>query len=202
VLTISHLACDLSGLYLSIIGNGSKLDFSRTVNQHTDQRVLNLPYQVSPDTTRAKYYPNQNDGELEITLGKIQSQSSADFEVCTFTIPGDPDSPKARVDIGINSGNKDYYEFVPGQATKNVTKFAVYVKNTSLQFKSSTEVREGLDIVTKEVSQSVNLPTIPSRDQIEIIPMASGANTIRIYHKPRGNTPQFLLPDAKVTITL
>jgi len=203
LLTISCLACDISGLSLQIIGNGSKLDFSRTVNSHTDQRVLNLPYQVSPQSTSAQYFPNQNGGELQITLGKIQSQSSADFEICQYTILPDPNSSKTRVDIGINSGNKDYYEFTPGAATKNLTRFTVSVKNTALQFKSSTEVREGNDIVTKEVSQSVNLPTIPARDQIEVIPnQPGGGSIVRIYHKPRGNTPQFLLPDAKINITL
>jgi len=84
------------------------------------------------------------------------------------------------------------------------TTFTVNVKDTSLTFKSSCDVHEGPEIVTKETTQSVKLPTIPSRDQIEVVPAPNGGSSIRVYHKPRNvsSTSQFHLPDARVNITL
>jgi len=204
LLTITGLQCDISGLSLQITGNGTKLDFSRTMNHHTDQRVFNLPYPVSAQTTTAQYFPQSAGGELQITLGKIQVQSSADFEIAKFVVRGDPNSTVPRVAISINQSNKDYYEFVLGQPTKYDTTFTVTVKDTNLSFKSSCDVPEGQEIVTKETTQSVKLPIIPSRDQIEVVSASNGGSTIRVYHKPRNvtNANQVHLPDARVNITL
>lgn len=116
------------------------MDFTRTINHHTDQRVFNLPYPVSAQTTSAQYLPQSNGGELQITLGKIQIQSSADFEITKFVVPGNPNSNVPRVAISINQNNKDYYEFVLGEATKYDTTFTVTVKDTNLAFKSSCDV--------------------------------------------------------------
>jgi len=204
LLTISGLMCDVTGLSLVITGNGTKLDFSRTLNLHTDQRVLNLPYPVSAQTTTAAYYPQVAGGELQITLGKIQVLAAADFEVATFVVRGDPASQQTRVAISINQSNKDYYEFILGQPTRFDTTFTVNVKDTNLTFKSSSDVHEGNEIVTKETTQSVKLPTIPSRDQVEVVPSGNGAS-IRVFHKPRpGSTPtqQQHLPDARVNISV
>jgi len=130
-------------------------------------------------------------------------QQSADFEITKFIVPGNPYSNVPRVAISINQGNKDYYEFILGEATKFDTTFTVHVKDTNLAFKSSCDVVEGADIVTKETTQSVKLPTIPSRDQIEVVSSPGGVgSSIRVFHKPRsGFVSQQVLPDASVTIT-
>jgi len=182
------------------------LEFSRKSVHGTDTRVFGLPYQVNAYTTSAVYNPHINGGEITLKLGKITPATAAsddsERELCSYNITGNPSSPHQRVSVNVVQDNQEYYEFLPGPASPYNTLVQVILKGSTLLFRSTYDVQEGGNIITKKVTQTINLPTLPGPDQIETHPAPGGVGSaLRIYHRPRTSASQQHVPDTDVPVT-
>jgi hypothetical protein len=162
---------------------------------------LNLPYQVTPQTTSAVYYRNRNNGELELRLGKQLAGAdgglSLEFEITRFTIPAQPGSTSSRVQFGVNQ-MPDHYIFSPGPASQYKTDFIVVLNGNALEFRSTHSFQEGDSVKTVNGKQTVNLPAPPSFDQIDV-----DGSTITVWpNRKKGGGTETIVPDSEVQIHL
>lgn len=151
VLPITNLGCTQHDLSVALRQNGNQVEFRRTITR--EGRLFNLPYQVTAATCSATYSAYENGGTLRIRLGKpvrdLKLHSSngsqqarpaagaSEYEICQYTIRGDPSSTQQRVQIQVKQDNPDFYEFVPGLPSPWDTTFTVVVKDNDLMFKGT-----------------------------------------------------------------
>jgi len=200
ILPITSLACNVNELYLGIRQNGKKIEFHRAVIQQGKPRkevqTLTLPYQVTPYTTSATYYPNKNNGELVIRLGKeVPRGQNMESEVARFRVQGVPGGPQTSVQIAVNQAS-DYFTFRPAAPTAYTTDFTVLIVGSSLEFKSTYSYNEGESTKTVNGKQTVNLPIPPRLDQIDV-----AGDTITLWPN-RGGGPEKVVGDGDVNISL
>lgn len=62
---------------------------------------------------------------------------SSEYEICQYTIKGNPSSTQPRVQIQVKQDNPDFYEFIPGLPSPWDTTFTVVVSDTNLMFKGT-----------------------------------------------------------------
>jgi len=204
LLSITNLGCNINELYLGTRSNGNSVEFSRRTSSGSETRVFGLPYQVTAATTSATFSPNTHNGELVVRLGKIVSSADAagERELCSYQVQANPASPHQRVSVNVVQDNSDYYEFLPGPASPYLTTVQVVLSASNLLFKSTYDVLDAGSTITKKVTQTIALPTVPGHDQIEISPHSGGGLSVKIYHRPRANVTQQHVPDTDIHITL
>jgi len=200
ILPITSLACDVNELYLGIRQNGKKIEFHRSVVQQGKPRkevqTLTLPYQVTPSTTSATYYPNKNNGELAIRFGKeVPRGQNIESEVARFSVEGVVGSPKSSVQIAVDQAS-DHFTFRPAAPSAYLTDFTVLIVGSSLEFKSTYSYDDGDSIKTVNGKQTVNLPIPPTLDQIDV-----AGDTITLWQN-RGGGPEKVVGDCDVYISL
>jgi len=200
ILPITNLACDVGELSIGLRMNGNKIEFKRSVTENgkgkTQSQAFNLPYAVTPSTCSAKYYPNRSNGDLQIRLGRqMQSGSSVEQEICSFSVFADPRSSQTRITIAVDQ-KPDYFKFSPGAPSKYNTDFTVVLHNNSLDFKSTYTFEEGDTVKTMNTKQTVELPFPPSLEQIDV----EGCDVI-VYPK-RVPSENKNIPDCEIPISL
>jgi hypothetical protein len=205
VLPISNLGCSKNDISVSLRQNGNQVEFRRTITR--EGRLFNLPYQVTAATCGATYSAYENGGTLRIRLGKPQARAAtagAEYEICQYTIRGDPSSSQQRVQIQVKQDNPDFYEFVPGLPCPWDTTFTVVVSDTNLMFKGTFSQPEGNTTKVINSTQTVALPVPPPPGQVETVELPGGGKSVRVWHKPRPGqevaTSQINQPDCDVTI--
>jgi hypothetical protein len=172
VLPLSPMGCNAHELSLNVRQNGKQLEVRRSVNQkgapRSEQKNINLPFQVFAATTTASYNPNKNGGELAIFFGKpaVSSGSGRDSEICQFTVYANPNSSDNRVPIAI-SQSTDSLTFRPERPSMYDTTFTVVQLGSVLEFRSVCIFEDDEGVKTLNAKQTVNLPITPTRDQIE-----------------------------------
>jgi hypothetical protein len=130
------------------------------------------------------------------------SDASGEREICSYQVPANPSSPHQRVSVNVVQDNSDYYEFLPGPASPYLTTVQVVLSGSNLLFKSTYDVNDAGSTITKKVTQTIALPTVPGNDQIDISNYHGGGLSVKIYHRPRANVPQQTVPDTDIRITL
>jgi hypothetical protein len=201
LLPITQLGCDVKDLYLGIRQNGKSLEFIRTITQRgmpkKEIQTFSLPYPVTSATVTATYYPNKDNGHLDIRLGKkLASESGAmtlDFEIARFTVLGFPQSNNTRVQMEITQPD-DCFIFSAGPPSKYNTDFVVVLNGNHLEFRSSFSIDEGDAVKTIHGKQAVDLPFPPTLDQIDV-----SGSSITIWPERRSGQTD-LVPDTDVLI--
>jgi len=187
LLPITNLGCDISHITVGLRQNGNQVEFRRTVSR--EGRLFNLPYQVTSQSCTATYDAHDNGGTLRIKLGKPQIRPrgavSSEYEVCQYTIKGNPGSNQQRVQIQVKQDNPEFYEFVPGAASPWDTTFTVVLNDTNLMFKGTFSQPEGANTKVVNSTQTVGLPVTPPLEQIETVELPSGGKAVRVWHKPK-----------------
>jgi hypothetical protein len=172
VLPLSPMGCNAHELSLHVRQNGKQLEVRRSVTQkgapRSEQKNINLPFQVFASSTTASYNPNKNGGELAIFFGKPAASGGPgrETEICQFTVYGSPSQNDTRVAIGV-SQNPDHFIFRPERPCMYDTTFTVVLSGSVLEFRSVTIFEDDEGMKTLNAKQTVNLPITPTIDQIE-----------------------------------
>lgn len=200
ILPISHLGCEANELKLTLLNNGSVIEFQRSVIQggrpRTEIQKFNLPYQVTQRTCTAVYFPARNGGELYIHLGKqLSAIPNGEYEITRFTIMANHNSTEEKVKIQIDQ-TSDRIRFWPGASSRHTTEFVVVLVGANLEFRSSYSYEDGDAIKTINGKQTVTLPVPPSPQQIEV----RGTDVLIYSNKPTSDS--LAVPDTIIPIKL
>jgi len=191
LLPVTNLSCDVGQLYLGIRNNGKGAELRRNWVQNgmpkKEIQNFTLPYPVTSATVSATYFPNKNNGELLIRLGKQNANeggaSTLEFEVARFTVLGYPASSSTRVQMQIEQPD-DSIVFSPGPASKYTTEFVVILNGNRIEFRSTYSFEEGDTVKIINGKQSVDLPFPPTLDQIDV-----SGSTLTIWPEKRSTVP-------------
>ena len=138
-------------------------------------------------------------------MGKPQQQAAlSEYEICSYSVHGDPASSLTRVQIQVKQDNPDFYEFVPGPPTPWETTFSVVLSGTNLMFKGTFSQPDGANTKVINSTQTVALPVPPPMEQVETISLPGGGKSVRVWHKPRpgqSSSQHVNQPDCDIPVT-
>jgi len=193
LLKINSFGCELDELTVEVHNDGNELFLKRGViidGVHTDLVTrIKLPDKVTKESSSASYDKKEKNGELVFRMGQLINDFVGTYEICEYTIEGDPNSQKDSIEFDISQTN-DAFIFVPKEKCKSSCRITASLENNTLKFMTTIDGED----VTKVRTIKIPIPISPSQVLLEEF---SIGKKITINKKPHLTEHQ---PDFALTI--